>query len=158
MDLAAGKRSNILYKIENAFGLPVLFVQSRFDAFCGLLFGKITLSREGFAIVIGSGNDPISRAFDTGNEWRRRRIDKAAQHWRGFMCEMLGGELGVSNGDFPDVLDTPKFAVHAHGTEGRSPQYQASCCQLRYSSRKLPKQIGRSIRQARVPPRSGWCR
>ena len=63
------------------------------------------------------GNDPLPRGLDPGDERRGRRIGKARQGWCRLMRETLRGEFGMPDGDFLEILDAPKIAVHADRAE-----------------------------------------
>lgn len=83
MRLGASVRCHALHKIEDAFRRAAFLLQNGLDDLAGLGLAEPALAQEGFAVVIGAGNDTLPRRLDAGDEWRGRGIGKARQRGRG---------------------------------------------------------------------------
>jgi len=52
VSLVAGKRSNPLHEIKDAFWFAIFFAENGFDDFRGLGFGKPALAKEGLPLLV----------------------------------------------------------------------------------------------------------
>ena len=77
MRLAASKRGDPLHEVKHAFRRATFLVQHCFDDFHCLGLGEPALAQEAIAVLVATGDDPLARGPDPGNEWRGRGIGPA---------------------------------------------------------------------------------
>jgi hypothetical protein len=79
MGLAAGERRDALHEIEDALGLAMFFAQHRLDDLRRLRFGETALAQKALAILVATGNDPLPRRLDPGDERGGRGIGETRE-------------------------------------------------------------------------------
>ena len=68
MGLAAGERRDALHEIEDALGLAMFFAQHGLDDLRRLRFGETALAQKALAVLVATGDDPLPRRLDPGDE------------------------------------------------------------------------------------------
>src|SRR5467141_1260133 len=80
MGLGAGERRDALHEIEDALGPPMFFAQHGLDDLRRLRFGETALAQKALAVLVATGDDPLPRRLDPGDERGGRGIGETREH------------------------------------------------------------------------------
>src|SRR5713101_6413749 len=156
MGLAAGERRDALHEIEDALGLAMFFAQHGFDDLRRLRFGETALAQKALAVLVATGDDPLPRRLDPGDERGRRGIGETRERRCRLVSKTLCGKFGMPDRDLLEILDTPEIAVHAHRPEIKRSDAKGLRSNFRVPAIEAPEiQIRRSVRQASRLDRMG---
>src|SRR5713101_2371299 len=99
MGLAASERRDALHEIEDALRFRTLLAQHGLDDLRRLRFGETALAQKALAVLVATGDDPLPRRLDPGDERGGRGIGETRERRRRLVSKTLCGKFGMSNRD-----------------------------------------------------------
>src|SRR5713226_10787753 len=156
MGLAASERRDALHEIEDALRFRTLLAQHGLDDLRRLRFGETALAQKALAVLVATGDDPLPRRLDPGDERGGRGIGETRERRCRLVSKTLCGKFGMSNRDLLEILDTPEIAIHVHRPEIKRSDAEGLRSNFRVPTIEAPKvQVWRSVRQASGLDRMG---
>src|SRR6266436_230891 len=127
----------------------MFFAQHGLDDLRRLRFGETALTQKALAVLIATGDDPLPRRLDPGDERRGRGIGETRERRCRLVSKTLCGKFGMPDRDLLKILDTPEITVHAHRPEIERSDAERLRSDFRVPAIKATEiPIRRAIRQA----------
>jgi hypothetical protein len=86
MGLAASERRDALHEIEDALRFRIFLAQHGLDDLRRLRFGETALAQKALAVLVATGDDPLPRHLDAGDERDGRGFGETRERLESMPC------------------------------------------------------------------------